>query len=334
VKFPDKKKNILIITKVDTIKGLLEKLKKNYHIHYFPDANLNQLKLINENEKQKISAIFTNPNKSKIKLDLSIIKLFSNLEVICTASTGLVHIDINLCKKENIHVISLRKDLDVLKNISSTAELSFLLMMLSIRDVISSSIDVQKGNWDCEKFVGRQIDHLKVGVIGFGRLGKMFASYAKAFKAKVYIYDPYIKDTSHYSGYEFTTSLNDLAKKVDIISLHVHVTEETKEMINKNFLLNCPENVKIINTSRGEIVNEIDLVAFLRKNKNSKYMTDVINNEITDRENSPVLKGLKDQDLENQIFITPHIGGMTHDARYLAYHHSANSLINYHFANE
>ena len=330
----DKKKSILIITKIDTIKGLLEKFKKKYYVHYFPDANLNELKLIDKNEKQKISAIFTNPNKSKIKLNLSVIKLFKNLEVICTASTGLVHIDIDLCKNKNIKIISLRKDIDVLKNISSTAELAFLLMMLSVRDAISSSLDVRKGNWDCEKFVGRQIDYLKVGVIGFGRLGKMFASYAKAFKAKVYIYDPYIKDKSGYLDYNFVSSLNDLAKKVDIISLHVHVTEETKKIINKTFLSNCAKNVKIINTSRGEIVNEKDLIKFLRKNKDSKYMTDVIDNEITNKETSPIIKGLKDQDLENQIFITPHIGGMTHDARYLAYHHSANSLIKYHFENE
>ena len=104
-------------------------------------------------------------------------------------------------------------------------------MMLSIRDIISSSKDVRKGNWDCEKFVGRQIDHLRIGVIGFGRLGKMFASYAHAFNAKVYIYDPHIKNTSFYPEYNFTSSLFDLAKKVDIVSLHVHVTKETKEML-------------------------------------------------------------------------------------------------------
>ena len=111
----NKKKTLLIITKIDTIKGLLAKLKKKYNVHYFPDASLNQLKRISENEKSKISAIFTNPNRSKIKLDQNVLRMFSNLDVICTASTGLVHIDVNLCKKKNIHVISLRKDLDVLK---------------------------------------------------------------------------------------------------------------------------------------------------------------------------------------------------------------------------
>ena len=228
----------------------------------------------------------------------------------------------------------MRKDLDVLKNISSTAELAFLFMMLSIRDVISSSNDVLKGNWDCEKFVGRQIDQLKIGVVGFGRLGKMFASYARAFKAKVYIYDPFVKNTSNYPDYNFTSSLYNLAKKVDIISLHVHVSDHTKEMINKKFFSYCSDNVRIINTSRGEIINEASLVNFLKKNKNSKYMTDVISNEINAKGQSPILKVFKNGDLYDQIFITPHIGGMTHDARYLAYHRSVNSLITYHFGRE
>ena len=72
---------------------------------------------------------------------------------------------------------------------------------------------------------------------------------------KVYIYDPYVKNTSHYSNYVFTSSLYNLAKKVDIISLHIHVNDETKEIINKKFFSSCSKNLKIINTSR-EIVNE------------------------------------------------------------------------------
>lgn len=312
----------------------MKKLKKSYNVSYFPNASLSQLKRMSKKEKSKISAIFTNPNRSKIKIDNQILKMFLNLDVICTASTGLVHIDTNLCKKKNIHVISLRKDLNVLKNISSTAELAFLLMMLSIRDVLLSSRDVKKGNWDCEKFVGRQIDQLNIGVVGFGRLGKMFASYAHAFKAKVYIYDPYVKNTSHYSNYVFTSSLYNLAKKVDIISLHIHVNDETKEIINKKFFSSCSKNLKIINTSRGEIVNEKNLVQFLKKNKNAKYMTDVITNEINLRKQSPIYKMFKNKDFYNQIVITPHIGGMTHDARYLAYHQSVNSLIKYHFNHE
>ncbi len=72
-----KKKTLLIITKIDTIKGLVSKLKKKYKIHYFPDATLKQLNTISEKERLKISAIFTNPNRSKIKLDQKVLKMFS-----------------------------------------------------------------------------------------------------------------------------------------------------------------------------------------------------------------------------------------------------------------
>ena len=96
----DKKKNLLIITKIDTIDGLMKKLKKRYNVSYFPNASLSQLKRMSKKEKSKISAIFTNPNRSKIRIDNKILKMFLNLDVICTASTGLVHIDTNLCKKK------------------------------------------------------------------------------------------------------------------------------------------------------------------------------------------------------------------------------------------
>jgi lactate dehydrogenase-like 2-hydroxyacid dehydrogenase len=328
------KKNLLLITKIDTIKNLQSKLKKKYKILYLPNATLNKLNLISKDEKNKISAIFTNPNKTKIKLDRKVLNKFPNLEVICTASTGLVHIDLELCKKKDIKLISLTKDQRVLKNISSTAELAFLFMMLSARDVINSSKDVIKGNWDCEKFVGQQINYLKIGVIGFGRLGKMFANYAKTFGAKVYVYDPFIKNTDKYSGYYFVKSLKTIAKKVDIISLHVHVNDQTKEMINKKFFSNCNHNIYVINTSRGEIINDTDLLSFLKKNKKSKYLTDVLNDEINGLKNNPIFKALKNKNFKNQILITPHIGGMTDNARYIAYHHAADKLINYHFNND
>lgn len=330
---PDKKKSILVITKIDTIKGLFIKLDQKYNIHYLPDASIDLLNAIKQNEREEITALFTNPNRSRVKIDKNLIQLFPNLDVVCTASTGTVHIDIQECKKNNIHILSLKKELKILQSVSSTAELAFLFMILSFRDVISSSEDVFKGNWDCEKFIGRQLNHLNVGVIGFGRLGKMFANYALAFNSKIFIYDPYFEEKKDFPKYHFTKSLIELAENVDVMSIHVHVNEETKGMVNRELMSNCKKSIHIINTSRGEIVNESDLFKFLSENSEAKYMTDVIDNEISDRDNSPIFKAYIDNILKNQILITPHIGGMTHDARYIAYHHSVNLLLKYHFKN-
>ena len=83
-----------------------------------------------------------------------------------------------------------------MKDITSTAELAFTLMMSGIRNLIPSIEDVKKGRWDCEVFIGRQVSELKIGLIGFGRLGKAFSKYCLAFSGKLVIYDPFVKNFS------------------------------------------------------------------------------------------------------------------------------------------
>ena len=93
-------------------------------------------------------------------------------------------------------------------------------------------------------------------------------------------------------------------------------------------LLNCKSNLILINTSRGEVVDEDALLRFLKLNKDAKYFTDVLENEIEGKHISPILRENNNLNLNNQIFVTPHIGGMTHDARYLAYNRAVDLLIN------
>ena len=317
------KTKILCITPIKHLKGVYEKLLSFGEIVYLP--NISKSELIEFLKSNNVSYIFTNPNKQGFILNEEILK-YSEIKIINTCSTGLNHIDIDYCNTKGIDVWSLTTDYELINDLPSTSELAFGLMLSLLRNIPKSFDNVKDGNWNYEPFIGHQVKGLTIGIIGYGRLGKIMKRLFSGWDVEVLIDDPYVDCNKVDKDYLIMNS--------DVIFLHVHVTEETKEMVNKTFLLNCAENVKIINTSRGEIVNEIDLVEFLRRNKKSKYMTDVINNEITDKENSPILKGLKDQDLENQIFITSHIGGMTHDARYLAYHHSANSLIKYHFTNE
>ena len=157
----------------------------------------------------------------------------------------------------------------------------------------------------------------------------MFAKYAKAFGASIYVYDPYVTFNFKSSKILFVSNLNDMCSKVDCISLHVHANNETENMINANFLKKCKNNIMIINTSRGEIVNEFDMLQFLKKNKGARYFTDVITDEIINRPKSPVYSSFVSGELTNQILITPHIGGMTSDARYIAYHRSVDLLENY-----
>ena len=120
-----------------------------------------------------------------------------------------------------------------------------------------------KGEWDYTRFIGRQMNCLTVGVIGYGRLGSMYSQYCLAFGSRVLVYDPY--KTVINPKLEQVESLDILVKNSDIISLHVHVGDETLGMINKDTLEKAKNDVLLINTSRGEVVNELDLVNFLKK---------------------------------------------------------------------
>ena len=262
--------------------------------------------------------------KSKIFIGRELIDASNKLKVICTASTGTNHIDMKYAYKKGIIVLSLTEEREIINKISSTAEHAFTLTMSSLRNIVNGYKDVLNGNWDYERFIGRQMDGLTIGVIGFGRLGSLYADYCIAFGSKVLAYDPY-KDISA-KGVIQVNDLQELLSNSDVISIHVHVTNETKNMIDQNYLNQMKSTVLIINTSRGEIINEPDLIKFLSNNKSAKIATDVLADEILNRINSPLLMYAGKS---NQVIITPHIGGMTVEAQEIAYNHAAIMLDHY-----
>ena len=314
------KYSILVITPVKHINGVVDKLRGIGHTTFIDDPIEKDLKKI----ISSYNIIFTNPNKSKIFLGENILKHASNLKIICTASTGTNHIDLNYAKGKNISVISLTEERHIINKISSTAEHAFSLTMASIRHLIHAHDHVMSDKWDYEHFIGRQMDGLTIGIIGYGRLGSLYAKYCKAFGSKIIAYDPYksIKE----EGIRQFEDINDVFLHSDVISLHVHVSKETTKMINASSFQSMKSSVVIINTSRGEVINEVDLVSFLSENKLSRIATDVLSNEILDRTNSPLLNYAKKN---KQVLITPHIGGMTKEAQEIAYNHAADLIKRY-----
>ena len=313
------KNKILVITPISHIKNVENKLNeiKNSFLVLKPECSIKEFKMHNDSY-----AIFTNPNKSNIFLGESNLKDFNKLKFICTASTGTVHIDKEYCLKKSIKILSLTEERTVISKISSTAEHAFALMMAGLRNIPQSNNNVYKGEWNYEPYIGRQIDYLNIGVIGYGRLGTFFANYCDAFGANVLVYDPY-KNVNHPRIMQ-VEKLEDISSKADVISLHVHVNEETVKMINSKFLSECKSDIHIINTSRGEIIDEIALVNFLSENTHSKYCTDVLSSEIYGISNNPLIKYASNN--KSQFVITPHIGGMTKEAQEMAYNHAAYLL--------
>lgn len=310
---------IICITPIKHLKqptDLYKELTSYGEVIYEPEIGKEELRKILERQKD-IDAIFTNPNKQNYKLDKDLLE-GTSVKVINTASTGLNHIDLNACKDLGIEVLSLTKDYELIKNLPSTSELAFGLMLSLLRHIPASFDSVKRGEWDYERFIGRQAEGLIAGIVGYGRLGYFMVKYCAAFGMKILVYDP----ANPVYGHD-KVSLEELTENSDVISLHVHVTDETRHMINKDVIGRMKKKPYIINTSRGEIVDEEAIIEGLKSGALAGYGTDVIEDEFGNREASPIIKAAREG---LNIIITPHTGGMTWEGQNRAYGHAIRKL--------
>ncbi|BBD09588.1 NAD(P)-dependent oxidoreductase [Desulfovibrio ferrophilus] len=308
---------LLVVTPIAHIRGLREKLASKFDLLEYPDPLFEDVVEV----LPEADVIFTNPNKSKLPIDSKLQQAMTKLKVITTASTGLIHIDLIEAGRRGVEVISLTKELATIEKISSTAEHALALTLSALRRVPWSFSDVLDGNWDYEKFIGRQIDHLTVGVVGYGRLGKMYARYAQALGAEVLVCDPaYGSDNCPFP----VQDMAEMVPRCDIISLHIHATSENLGLIGSELLASAREDLLLVNTSRGEVVDEKALQTFLGRNPGACYATDVLASEQTSKWDSPIYGLAKSG---GNVLITPHTGGMTREAQEIAYHRVADMLI-------
>ncbi len=251
----------------------------------------------------------------KYQISREILKKAKNLKFILTATTGLDHIDIEYAKKKKIIIISLKGETQFLKSITATAEHTWGVILNIMRNVNSAHSDVVNGRWDRDKFKGNSLKNKTIGIIGLGRIGKQVSQYAIAFKMKVVFYDNnrVIKSTSKLKR----VSLKKLLMMSDIISIHIPYNPKNEKFLNKKLIDLINHNAVIINTSRGRIYDEKYILNRIKAGKIKGLATDVIYNENLIRKkgknilkNEEIIKLIKN----NNILITPHIGGCTFES--------------------
>ena len=303
---------IAVITPVKHLDGVYELLQTKGEVYLLENGTQHQVRELLLNNP--IDTIFCNPNQQSYKIDEDLL-WGTNVRIINTASTGLNHIDLDYCKSMGIEIQCHKNDFELINQLPSTSELAFGLLLDLMRNItMSNNVTKRDKSWDYLPFVGQQMKDYKVGIVGYGRLGKMMAKFCRAFDAEVYIYDPYSDESN-------IDTLEELFDICDAVSLHVHVTDETRHMIDYDLL---SRNVKfLVNTSRGEIVNETDIIKALKECKLWGYGADVIEDEFGDPSKSPFF------DLENSklnCIFTPHIGGMTIQGQTKAYKWSIDKI--------
>jgi D-3-phosphoglycerate dehydrogenase len=260
----------------------------------------------------------------RYSLDESILYLLPNLKAIITATTGLDHIDKSVLDNKKVQTYSLRPHKDFLDTIPSTAEHTWALMMALLRNIPNANTDVTKGNWERDRYRGYQLKGKTIGIIGLGRTGTKVAHYANSFNMEVVYYDPNV-----FNGeWNKVDSLNELAKRADIVTVHVHLLQDTINLIDNLFIENCKDNVFIINTSRGKVCDELAIVSGLNKSKIKGVATDVLSCELTNITDSHLWRA---QQEGANVIITPHLGGATWEAmwdceEYLARCYDSNNL--------
>ncbi len=250
-----------------------------------------------------------------LNIDREVLDRATQLRVIATATTGLDHIDVEYAKQKGIEVLSLRGEEEFLNTITATAELAFGLMLSLARHIPAAVDSVKNYVWDREQFRGHTLNGKTLGIIGLGRLGKMMARYGMGFGMNVIACDPN-QDKKVFDEMGVTqVSFDELVQQSDVISIHVHLTPHTQNMFSESVFQKMKPGSLLINTSRGKIVNEADVLSALKNKIIGGYATDVLADEIGFQKVFDVHPLVEYAKKYSNLLIVPHIGGMTYESR-------------------
>ncbi|GBL41169.1 D-glycerate dehydrogenase [Nitrosopumilaceae archaeon] len=241
------------------------------------------------------------------KIDSDLIDIAKNLKVISTYSVGFDHIDTQYAKKKKIRVGYTPEVLT-----DATADLAFSLMLDVLRRVSEGDRIIRNGKWrqiyGAYDYVGVDLQGKTLGIFGLGRIGSTLAKRAKSFDMKIIYHnrEPVAKNKEKLLGVKYVT-LDKLITQSDVISIHVPHTKETNQLFNMKIFKKMKKSAFLINTARGKIVNENDLITALNKKIIAGAALDVYELE-------PISKKHPFTKIQN-IVLAPHIGSSTKETR-------------------
>lgn len=303
------KKKLLITAPLSFIPDLLEDMKSKFEVRYEYQPNKDDIKSLLY--KFQPDAWIPKPCNDYL-LDKELLQISKNLKVIATPSTGTNHIDLNLAAKLNISVFSL-KESNIVEKITASSEYTFALILSTIRKIPFATRQVGAGYWrEVEDTLrSRELSELTLGIVGCGRIGGNLIKYSEPFNMKINVYDPYLKKTFG-ERVNVCSNLKELLNNSDVVSICVHLNSETKGMIGYEEINQMKDGSFLINTSRGEVIDEKALIYGLESGKISAAGVDVICDEhLLNEKESQIVKFSKKT---NNLIITPHIAGLTIDS--------------------
>lgn len=233
------------------------------------------------------------------QIDKDALQTADRLKVISRYGVGVDQVDLETAKQKGIVVTNTPG-----ANSSSVAELTLSMMLVLARKIIDANSAVRNGEWP--RYAGVSLEGKTVGIIGLGAIGKEVAKRLAGFGCRILAYDPYINNATAISDIIELVGFEDLITVSDFISLHVPLLAETRNLIQKDILAKMKKGAFLINTSRGEVVNEADLFEALQSGWLKGAALDAFCEEPPSKDN-PLLS------LPN-VVTTPHLGAHTDGA--------------------
>ena len=240
--------------------------------------------------------------RSQTQVTADVIAAGENLKVVARAGIGLDNVDVGAATRRGVMVVNAPQS-----NIVSAAEHTIALLLAQARNIPQANADLKAGRWERSAYEGIELQGKTLGVLGLGRVGALVAQRAAAFGMRIIAFDPYVpKERAKEMGVELMPTLEALLVQADLITIHLPRTPDTEGLIGERELGLVKEGARLVNTSRGGIVDEQALAKALEDGKLDGAALDVFETEPTTE--SPLF-GFE------QVIVTPHLGASTSEAQ-------------------
>ncbi|WP_256009282.1 NAD(P)-dependent oxidoreductase [Desertivirga xinjiangensis] len=238
--------------------------------------------------------------RTKFKIDRELLDRGLNLKFVARAGAGLDNIDVDYAKKKGLALLNAPEG-----NRDAVAEHAIGMLLSLLNNLRRSDIEVRNGLWNREGNRGLELKGRTVGIVGYGFMGQCFAKKLKSFDVNVIAYDKY--KTGFTDEFASEVSMEQIVRQSDILSLHIPLTRETRQLVDDEYLFHFRKPIFFLNTARGEIVNTMSILKAIREGKILGAGLDVL--EI---EKFPALSQqdwFSDLIKEGRVLLSPHVAG-------------------------
>ena len=245
--------------------------------------------------------------RSKLFISEEVLSGANKLQFIARAGAGVDNIDEAVLSRRKITLLNAPEG-----NCDAVGEFTLGLLLALFRNVAKADKEVRKSIWLREENRGEEIMGKTIGIIGYGHMGRAFAKRLAGFDCQVLAYDN--NNTIQPDGFARLVTLEELQAETDVLSFHIPFTPENKHLGNERFFTAFHKPIWVLNTARGEVINQADLVKLLQSGKIKGAALDVLENEKLNTLTPEQQLNFEYLSQSENIILTPHIGGWSHQS--------------------